>query len=86
MKNYKMMKVFDCQDMPEDIQDAFFKLKHNFASPGNDTYLMMQIDHCIPEAVIPEDKIVQEWLVANGALPGKDSDSEGEEVLVKHWW
>lgn len=31
-------------------------------------------------------KKVDAWLIENGAKPAKDEDSEGETVLIKHWW
>lgn len=83
---FKTMKVFDCQDMPDDVRKAFFELFSGRASNG--CFVEMSIDHSTPEATLPEDQIVQDWLVANGAE--KDQlgrpDWAGEDVLVRHWW
>lgn len=35
----EMMKVFDCQDMPHDVQELFF----NWAEKGNDVYIDLHV-------------------------------------------
>lgn len=76
MPNYKMMKVFDCQKMPETIQKAFFS--HCRGQYSNDCYckwyMYMEID--------PKDHqrlLIHNWLIANGA-------EYGERVIIKYWW
>jgi hypothetical protein len=80
MKNYKTMKVFDCQwnpGMPQDVQDAFF----SFYECGNDVYVSWTIEK-IPnedDVKFAKEKMVNTWLIENGAC-------EGETVLIQHWW
>jgi hypothetical protein len=67
----KMMKVFDCQEMPDGVRTAFFE----WAEQGNDCYVAVSV-----ELEEWEDReIIFGWLLANGAV-------EGETVLVSHWW
>lgn len=96
---YEVMKVFDCQwnpGMPDDVKDAFF----SFYECGNDVIVPWTIQgerFSTKENPIPglaeEDsewalnkKKVDDWLIAHGAEAAKDNDSEGETVLIKHWW
>ena len=53
----KLMKVFDCQDMPDDIRDDFF---NHFEGVGNDVY----IDTYVCD--INEHSFMK-WLIDNGA-------------------
>jgi hypothetical protein len=90
-KAFKRMKVFDCQwdpGMPDDVKEAFF----SFFECGNDVIVSWTVHD---ERFSPEDentewfikkKKVNDWLVEHGAKPAKDEDSEGETVLIKHWW
>jgi hypothetical protein len=84
MPIYEMMKVFDCQwnpGMPPDVQKAFFALHE----VGNDVYVSYDVDGEQYDADDPDNpvdrnrKIVDKWLVENGA-------EDGETVLIKHWW
>jgi len=72
---YKLQKVFDCQDMPEDIRKEFFNLWDNY---GNDCYL----SYIIGELNSPNSSLslnIDKWLIDNGA-------TNGEEVIINHWW
>lgn len=52
---YKMMKVFDCQDMPNDIQEIFFITEE----VCNDVYIRVSLNN--------ETYPVVTWLLENGA-------------------
>ena len=54
---FKLRKVFDCQDMPEEIKQNFFERYHR---SSNDVF----IDFFICD--IKENPVMQ-WLVDNGA-------------------
>lgn len=89
MKNYRLMKVFDCQwdpGMPEDVKEAFF----SFYECGNDVWVKWTIQDEIFKDENSEwalkKKKVDAWLIKNGAEPAKDENSKGETVLIKHWW
>jgi hypothetical protein len=82
---FKIMKVFDCQDMPEDVRAAFFRLFED-QPIYNGYYVKLQLDFCPSEDKLRDDIIVEKWLAENGAAPASSEDTEGEEVLVKHWW
>lgn len=75
MSKFVVMKVFDCQDMPDELRARFFKLwdhKHNDSS----------VTWEVNEDTDPDQdtKDVNDWLVANGANP------EGESVIIQYWW
>jgi hypothetical protein len=72
---FRMMKVFDCQKMPEDIRRAFFKVTSEF-SIGNDSAWEWHFEDDIYETA----EIVQNWLLQNGAT------LEDKSVIIKHWW
>jgi hypothetical protein len=84
------MKVFDCQwdpGMPEDIRQAFF----SYYECGNDVYVewtvheeRFEADDNSEHAV--NKKKIDDWLIEHGANPAKNENSEGETVLIKHWW
>lgn len=79
-----MMKVFDCQDMPDDVREKFFKLCSGGNSVGNDCYVTWYPVHPFFEEegvlIVNEDcSIVDTWLLENGA-------NEDETVIVQHWW
>lgn len=97
---YKMMKVFDSQwdpGMPEDVKDAFFDCYRD-SSVGNDSYVewTIQKDGCTSdsksewegkEKLIKNHKLVDDWLISNGAESRNESSLyNGETVLIKHWW
>ena len=80
MPGHEMMKVFDCQKMPQDVRDAFF----NDNQASNDTY----VDHWVGEGydedyinddVVDNLKKIDAWLKKNGA-------EDAEHVLISHWW
>lgn len=89
-KAFKTMKVFDCQwdpGMPEDIRRAFF----SYYECGNDVYVewtvheeRFEADDNSEHAV--NKKKIDDWLIEHGANPAKNENSEGETVLIKHWW
>jgi len=97
---YQVMKVFDSQwdpGMPEDVKKAFFDC---YSDPPvcNDVYVewTVQKDGCMPDSngewegkdkLIANHKLVDDWLIANGAEPRSESSPyDGETVLIQHWW
>jgi hypothetical protein len=89
-KAFKTMKVFDCQwdpGMPDDVRKAFF----SYYECGNDVYVewtvheeRFEADDNSEHAV--NKKKIDDWLIEHGANPAKNENSEGETVLIKHWW
>jgi hypothetical protein len=73
--SFKLMKVFDCQDMPDSLCRAFLRLWDN---KSNDSSAEWGVADSIYEDDDPS-KPVDEWLLANGA-------GEGERVIIKYWW
>lgn len=76
---FEMKKVFDCQDMPDDVRNAFFATSEQ----GNDCYVNVGVtdgDMMEAEDFDTERSLVINWLWANGASPEDDS------VIVQHWW
>jgi hypothetical protein len=76
---YKMLKVFDCQAMPDDVRTKFFEQ----CQQGNDCYVSWwpTLPHYQEDDGTwqpNEDSIVDGWLVAYGA-------EVDEKVLIKHW-
>lgn len=65
-----MMKVFDCQEMPDEVRSEFF----GWACAANDCYVAVTVEF---EEWCP--KMIVSWLLANGA-------EESETVLIEHWW
>jgi hypothetical protein len=92
---YKLMKVFDSQwndpVMPDDVKDGFFRLYRD-RHISNDVLVEYSIHDEVYEpgdenSQHAEDKNrLDAWLIKNGAEPPPDNDSEGETVLIKHWW
>lgn len=78
---YKMLKVFDCQEMPDDVRVKFFEQ----CQQSNDCYVGWWPESATyvedDGSIAPNDEhtIVDAWLLANGADPY-------EQVLIKHWW
>lgn len=74
-----MMKVFRCQDMPEDVKDAFFNC-NEFSH--NDCYVDWYYKSCVPNEEYPLDNYVKvdNWLNENGL------SEEEEHVLIEHCW
>ncbi len=72
----KVMKVFDCQDMPKELRDHFYSL---WDDKGNDTYVQWGVQDTIYDEGDPSI-LIDEWLIANGALP----KPAYEQVLIKY--
>jgi len=72
-----MMKVFDCQYMPEDIKKAFFDLTDDYK---NDCYVSWFVKDELDDEDNDKALLVTKWLLEEGA---EESD---EEVLINHWW
>jgi len=86
MSKYKTLKVFDCQDMPEDVRKTFFDLVEG----GNDCYIDWDIanEGWTHEGIVGA-RIIDNWLIANGAdgpSSSPDGDVPGEYVLIRCWW
>jgi hypothetical protein len=79
---YKIMKVFDCQDMPENIRQMFFEL----CESGNDCYVDWTINGTTDEYITDEEKAIDAWLISNGANGAPSEDDSGEDILIRHWW
>jgi len=95
MANYRMMKVFDCTEMPKEVRKVFFETFQK----GNDvlveTYchesrkpfdeytggeiIHEEIDDGIKYVRERGDDIISDWLFDNGA-------EIEEEVIISHWW
>ena len=73
----KMMKVFDCQYMPEDVKKAFFDLTDDYK---NDCYVSWFVKDELDDEDNDKALLVTKWLLEEGA---EESD---EEVLINHWW
>ena len=94
---FKRMKVFDCQDMPEETKKIFFELARGEHS-GNDHY----VDWCVHSEVffyeegqkedpeyceyVRQKTLLDDWFIQNGALAAIDDKHEGEHIIVKYWW
>jgi hypothetical protein len=84
MKLMTLMKVFDCQDMPDDIKKIFFDImepRFKALMLGNDCYVDFDIDFEEPESIDESDKLlmIQKWLLENGA-------ELDDTVLINYWW
>lgn len=83
---YKTIKYFDCKDMPEKVQEAFFSTFETFQKyypndiiiEWHEEYSKNGFKKNFPNNANNLNK-VNLWLKKNGALPG-------ELVLIKHWW
>lgn len=69
----RLMKVFDCQDMPDQLRKVFF----HYMSAGNDCYVIFYMEDEDSDA---SHKEIYDWLMLNGATYNDES------VLIKHWW
>lgn len=79
---YKVMKVFDCQDMPENLREKFFEFYSDYGK-SNDSCVTWEIgSNSEPEET---EKLIDMWLVLNGADRATE-DNCGEEVLIRYWW
>jgi hypothetical protein len=85
-KMFILQKVFDCQDMPDDIKEIFF----NQNECGNDclvyytvNWLKQAIEEDGTESPDCYDSSNEEkldnWLIENGAL-------NNELIIISHWW
>ena len=74
MNNFKLMKVFDCQDMPDNLKKIFMSFWDNVGNDCAKEWYMHDSDP--PE---PESDKIDTWLMENGA-------EFGEHVMIKHWW
>ena len=75
---YETLKVFDCQDMPDEVREDFFLSTQQ----GNDCLVTVYVDdESLDEAEQDDGNLVSVilWLRENGAI-------EDEKVIVKHWW
>jgi hypothetical protein len=85
MSKYKTLKVFDCQDMPEDVRKTFF----DYVESGNDCYIDWDIASMAwTDEALAGAQLIDNWLIANGAegpSSSPDGDVPGECVLIKHW-
>ena len=74
---YKMRKIFDCTQMPENIHDKFFYEMASWQpNLSNDCYVEYWVCN---DSESDDFSIVSKWLVENGA-------DDNEEVLIKYWW
>jgi len=78
---YEKMKVFNCQNMPNKVKEAFFKASED---TGNDCYIKWYIKGNSDRSEY--QILVDDWLIANGAEDAPDEETSGEEVLIQHWW
>lgn len=76
----KLTKVFDCQDMPDDVREAIFDLFMD-NNAGNDCYVdyTVGVPMCEVDTLSCSEITLNDWLVSQGAQPV-------EHVLIKHWW
>jgi hypothetical protein len=79
---YKMKKVFDCQDMPQETRVLFFEQEE----AQNNCYITHEVmppewDAEGDDVMVPNEEytVVDTWLLENGAFIG-------EYILIKHWW
>lgn len=95
---FSLMKVFDCQDMSKELKESFFRI---FERKGHNDIIVnytisnerfkytasdgTEVDIEDSEWAL-DKKALDAWLIANGANAPITDDSEGEEVLIKHWW
>ena len=80
---YRTMKVFDCQDMPEALRYKFLDL---WDDKGNDSSVEWTVRGDIYEGDDDVNKLIDDWLIENGAEFTKTEHTSGEEVIIKYWW
>jgi len=73
---YENKKVFDCQEMPDKVRRLFFKVADVMS---NDVYVSWSVQASTPEDTISGVKVVDDWLIAKGAV-------QHESVIIRHWW
>ena len=84
------MKVFDCQEMPNNIKTAFFSFYED-PSIQNDVYVSWtvqedDINYNDDNEFAIKRRLIDDYLIENGADQRKDSEYNGETVLINHWW
>jgi hypothetical protein len=87
----RTMKVFDCQDMSDDVKSKYFR---HYRIAGIETYNGSYLGWDIADEVFDDEssewavckKAVDAWLITNGANAPKFEDDAGEEVLIRYWW
>ena len=79
--NYRLMKVFDCIDMPEKLRREFYDTWDN---KGNDS----SVEWTIADSIDPDPitQRIDDWLIQNGAEPAKSEESSGECVIILYRW
>lgn len=80
---YEMVKMFNALNMPSDIADAIMTINDYMDQPG--VFTCEYTVHEEPYGATEEEKecrrILDEWLVKNGAEPSKDGEV-GETVII----
>ena len=89
-------KVFDCQEMPENIRKIFFD---RYGRSANDVFVSVWVlEAGKPESEDTGTEIIGEYMTSlgryiknRGDYPVQDwlfdnGANESEEVLVRHWW
>lgn len=76
--NFKLMKVFDCQDMPHDLMERFGEI-YECHNGSYNLHRMKAVRLLSCEDRKDFDKLLNQWLIENGA------DSE-EDVLISYGW
>lgn len=78
----RLMKVFDCQDMPKEVRHVFYEETEGEGNRCNDIHVSWDIagDWRDCDGDTPNEKLIDDWLFANGA------NREDKEVIVKRWW
>ncbi len=82
---HQVMKVFDCQDMPEDLRRKFMDMWEY----GNNSFVRWTIADSIydeEDEGCRDTKEVDDWLITNGATPAPGEHQSGEEVIILYWW
>ncbi len=65
--------IFDCTDMPVDINTAFFDATEG---AGNDVW----VNWVVGNSDNKNSKMVDEWLIENTTA------NKGDRILISHWW
>lgn len=99
---YKNIKLFDCQDMPDDVRKKFFEYHGRSNDISVEHFIYSENEYCsvkeFDKLNIADDQLI--WKeVENGNVSynvlGTDIISDWlhangaklhEDVLVKHWW
>lgn len=73
---YKIMKVFDCQDMPDDLCSEFLEMWDN---KSNDSSVEWPTANTVYADKDDPTRRIDEWLLEGGA-------EKYEDVIIKYWW